>query len=328
MEISKEDIECARRLAGEMESNQEQSMFEVKLLLDDSVSELYQDYKLLWDAYPKPLLHLNKNKFANRLRNEVNSKPKKRTIVLNTKNKMWLAVAATILLALFVSRLLTGTDSRYTNHITALKGERTQITLPDHSTVTLNSEAQIKYPEMFGTKSREVWVEGEAYFDITKDVDRPFRVRANGFVIEVLGTKFNVNDKGTITKVSLESGKVKVKLKESGDEIRLEPKEELIWNSETGEVIKRNFDISKTTSWKDNILVLNGLPLQKALADINSFYGVDFSVGDSLVGAKEINGAFENQSLDDFIQTLAFIADVKITPISDNKFSISPSDEN
>ncbi|MGS0528454.1 FecR family protein [Zobellia nedashkovskayae] len=125
-------------------------------------------------------------------------------------------------------------SSRYTNHIIASNGERKQVTLPDHSIITLNSGAQLKFPEVFTDDSREVWVEGEAYFDITKDVERPFRVHANGFTIEVLGTKFNVNDKGETNTVSLESGKVQVTLEDSGDKIQLLPKEELIWNDKQG----------------------------------------------------------------------------------------------
>ncbi|MGS0528453.1 FecR domain-containing protein [Zobellia nedashkovskayae] len=84
-------------------------------------------------------------------------------------------------------------------------------------------------------------------------------------------------------------------------------------------MVKRSFDIGKKTAWKDNILVLNELPLKEALTDINTFYGVEFVLNDSLIGHKEINGAFENQSLTDFIQTLEFIADVKITPLAEKK---------
>ncbi|CAM4321992.1 FecR family protein [Zobellia nedashkovskayae] len=328
MKIAKEDIESARSLSGEMKSEQEQSMFQVKLILDDEANEIHQDYKLLWKCYPKSALFLRKDKFAKRLRTQLEAKPQHKVAWLNTRVKLLLGAAALVLLGLFLYTITSVSDSsRYTNHIIASNGERKQVTLPDHSIITLNSGAQLKFPEVFTDDRREVWVEGEAYFDITKDAERPFKVHANGFTIEVLGTKFNVNDKGETNTVSLESGKVQVTLEDSGDKIQLLPKEELIWNNKTGEVVKRSFDVGKKTAWKDNILVLSELPLKEALTDINTFYGVEFVLNDSLIGHKEINGAFENQSLTDFIQTLEFIADVKITPLAEKKFSIAPNDE-
>ncbi|MBU2973268.1 FecR family protein [Zobellia sp. B3R18] len=328
MQISNEDIESARSLSGEMTSNQEQSMFEVKLLLDDEANETYKDYKLLWNSYPKSSLPLKKDEYEERLKAKIETKSQTKGFWRNRKVKTLLPIAAVILLGFILFTVSATTrKSRYTNHIIASNGERKQVELPDHSIITLNSGAQLKYPEVFSDEIRKVWVEGEAYFDVAKDIDRPFAVTANGFVIEVLGTKFNVNDNGETNTVSLESGKVQVTLEASGDKIQLLPREELIWNNCSGEVVKRSFDVNEKTAWKDNILVLNEQPLNDALSRINAFYGVEFVLNDSLVAHKVISGAFENQSLTNFIQTLEFIADVKILPVADKKFSISPNDE-
>jgi len=67
--------------------------------------------------------------------------------------------------------------------------------------------------------------------------------------------------------------------------------------------------------------------LEEALLPINEFYGTTFTVSDSVVANKRINAAFEDQDLDQFIQTLEFIADVKISKQSSKKFTIAPSDE-
>ena len=102
MKIAKEDIESARSLSGEMKSEQEQSMFQVKLILDDEAYEIHQDYKLLWKCYPKSALFLRKDKFAKRLRAQIEAKPQRKVIWLNTKAKMLLGVAATVFLGLFL----------------------------------------------------------------------------------------------------------------------------------------------------------------------------------------------------------------------------------
>lgn len=327
MEISKEDIKCVRKLSGELGTDQERSMFEVNLLLDDGLRERFQDYKLVWDCYPKPSLPLRKEHFAKRVREEISQEPKAKRIFLTAKIKTLVAVAAAVLVGFMVHWSTQDNQSRYTNHVIALKGERKQVTLPDGSLVTVNANSELKYPQVFTEAKRDVWMEGEVYFDVMKDAGRPFTVSANGFEVQVLGTKFNVNTKRKAKTVSLESGKVQVSLEDTGDTIQLRPNEELSWNIETGEVVKRNFDVSKTTAWKDNILLLHDLTLEEALRTINEFYGAEFMVSDSVVANKKISAAFEDQDLDQFIQTLEFIADVKISKIAPNKFSIAPSDE-
>ncbi|UOB17034.1 FecR family protein [Abyssalbus ytuae] len=327
MKISEEEIKCIRRLSGEMETNQERSMFEVNLLLDESVKELYQDYKLLWECYPEPSLPLKKSQYAKRILEEIGKDTRGVRSLFAHKAKAILAIAAVFVVGLGLHLFNMEKGSRYTNHIIAAEGKRKQVVLPDGSSIILNSGSEVKYPETFSSHSREVWMTGEAYFDITRDVDRPFKVKTDELFVQVLGTKFNVNTKGKTKTVSLESGKVDVTLEASGDRIRLNPKEELLWNKETGEVIKRNFDVAKKTAWKDNILLLDNLTLKEALIPINIFYGTEFVLTDSDIAHKKVSGAFEGQDLSGFIKTLEFIANVKITPLSSNKFSISSSDE-
>ncbi|MAU15175.1 MAG: iron dicitrate transport regulator FecR [Muricauda sp.] len=327
MEISKEDIKCARKLSGELDTDQERSMFEVNLLLDDDFRERYQDYKMIWECYSGPSLQLRKEHFAKRVLIGISQEPTSKLISLNTKIKTLLTVTAAVLVGLGVFLIIRDEEPDYTNHIIAMDGERKQVALPDGSLVKVNSSSELKFPEVFADDRRKVWIKGEVYFDITKDVERPFVVGADGLEVQVLGTKFNVNTKGPTKTVSLERGKVQVVLEDSGDKIQLRPNEELSWNVETGEVIKRNFDVSRTMAWKDDILLLHDLTLEEALSPINEFYGADFIVSDSVVANKRISAAFENQDLDQFIQTLEFIADVKISKTGPKKFSITPSDE-
>lgn len=326
MKISKEDIKCARKLSGNLDTDQERSMFEISLMLEDSLREKHEDYKRIWDCYPSPSLPLQKEKNAKRIFKGVSAEKEKPNF-LKDSYKLLLPIAAVLLVGLFLYMGYPSSDSRYTNHIITAEGERTQVNLPDGSQVTVNSGSELKYPETFSEEDREVWISGEAYFDIKKDEGRPFRVNSDGFTVQVLGTKFNINERGDKKAVSLESGEVQVTLKDSGDRIRLDPKEELVWNIATGEVVKRNFDVSKTTAWKDNILLLDNLTLREALGPINQFYGTEFVIADSLTANKKISGAFEDQDLDRFIETMEFIADVKIIPLSPREFSITPNHE-
>lgn len=75
---------------------------------------------------------------------------------------------------------------------TTARGQRATLTLADGSTVTLNAESTVDVPTDFGRRTRDIQLQGEAYFDVAHDSDKPFRVRTGGAVTEVLGTKFNV----------------------------------------------------------------------------------------------------------------------------------------
>lgn len=103
--------------------------------------------------------------------------------------------------------------------IVALNGERKKVLLPDSTTVHLNSGSRLVYHKDFGKDNRQVWLSGEAFFEVTKDAAHPFLVNTDRMVVKVLGTVFNV--KAYDTKEDIETtvveGKVEVSLTESAE---------------------------------------------------------------------------------------------------------------
>ncbi|MFO7822939.1 MAG: FecR family protein, partial [Cyclobacterium sp.] len=93
-----------------------------------------------------------------------------------------------------------------------LPGQKLALELPDDSKVWVNANSKIRFPETFARESREVFLEGEAFFEVSHDADRPFRVHSGELTTEVLGTKFNVKSQGEKTDVALLEGKVRVKI--------------------------------------------------------------------------------------------------------------------
>ncbi|SHK07392.1 FecR family protein [Pseudozobellia thermophila] len=328
MRVSKLDVDSAKSLAGEMESPQDRSMFEINLMLDDDSNEIYKDYKMIWENYPEGQPQVNLKRASERLMYSIDKGKKRKW---GTHSPFWvrpvLASAAVLLMGASVFLINTKTRVRYSQEVTTAYGEREKVLLSDGSLVYLNADTQLKYPEFFKDGERVVYVDGEAFFEVKKDRERPFLVKTDGLTVKVLGTKFNVNTKGTSKAISLESGKVQVNLEATGDQITLLPKEELIWNKDSGEVLKRSFDLSKTSSWKEGVLILDNVSLLEALPTINRYYGVEFVAGNFPERDMQLNGAFENQSIEDFIETLQYIADVKIVQVAPKKFSISPRHE-
>lgn len=152
-----------------------------------------------------------------------------------------------------------------------------QITLPDGTKVWLNAGSSLKYPMSFAKNERRVRLEGEAFFEVTKDSARPFRVLSKGQEIEVLGTAFNVNayPDNTVIKTTLVNGKVKLSNdKRYSEAIYLLPGQQST-NSNNGKIQLANVDTAPFTAWKEGLFYFDETPLSDALQQIGRWYNVE-----------------------------------------------------
>ncbi len=152
-----------------------------------------------------------------------------------------------------------------------------QITLPDGTKVWLNAGSSLKYPMSFAKNERRVSLEGEAFFEVTKDSARPFKVLSKGQEIEVLGTAFNVNayPDNTAIKTTLVNGKVKLSNdKRYSEAIYLLPGQQST-NTNNGKIQLENVDTAPFTAWKEGLFYFDETPLSDALQQIGRWYNVE-----------------------------------------------------
>ncbi len=160
--------------------------------------------------------------------------------------------------------------------------ESREIVLPDNSKVTLNANSQLTLRKDFLTADRrEVLLEGEAYFDVSRDDGaKLFRVITTDLVVEVHGTVFNVNNRWNQTEVVLEEGKVLLELKSDENEVVvMEPGDLAGYSAELDSswVEKKMDQTYLHTSWKDGILVFTEKSkLSDAFRKLEPIYGVRF----------------------------------------------------
>ncbi|MGO4819012.1 FecR family protein [Flavobacterium sp. W22_SRS_FP1] len=306
-------------------SKGERSVFEIELSLDDNLLAIFKNFQTIWISYPNSEFPKKTVSFEDLINRS--NKPQRLQLKKASIKKILVFSVAVLVVFGIGSLFIRVPQSEYTNQRIAGKGQRLSIILPDSSTVILNSGSKVKYSSDFG-KERAIWLEGEAFFKVTKNTKSPFIVHTNDFDVKVLGTEFNINSTTLNQTVSLAKGKVNVLLKESTDEINLLPNEELVWNAKTKAIIKRNFDISKALAWKENILLLDDMKIEDAISKINLFYGVNFVIKDSAIAKQHIKGAFKDQTIDEFITSLEFISDVSITRTSKNNMEITKHNEN
>lgn len=176
------------------------------------------------------------------------------------------------------------------NTIQTPRGGQYQLVLSDGTQVWLNAASSLTYPNTFGTKKpRKVTLQGEAYFQVSKNKKQPFIVQyANGLETQVIGTAFNINayidEKSALT--TLTEGRIMVKMPENKEMI-LQPGEQA---SYTNGISKINpIDIEEITAWKTGWFIFDRLELEAILKQLSRWYNIDFKLIDE-IGQKQFSG--------------------------------------
>lgn len=172
---------------------------------------------------------------------------------------------------------MTVDPSKVMLELTTPLGGMYQITLPDGTKVWLNAASSLKYPMSFAKNERKVILLGEAFFEVTKDSSRPFKVLSKGQEIEVLGTAFNVSayPENTTIKTTLITGKVKLSNDNRASKaIYLQPGQQST-NGNSGNIQVANVDTAPFTAWKDGLFYFDETPLPDALQQIGRWYNVE-----------------------------------------------------
>ena len=162
------------------------------------------------------------------------------------------------------------------NTISTPRGGQYQVSLPDGTKVWLNAATTLKYPYAFAKNERVVELNGEAYFEVSKDHTRPFRVKTERQTVEVLGTHFNINayNDEAVVKTTLLEGAVKVS--NASGSVNLHPGEQSKLNINTAKlIVYQEIDIDKEMAWKNNIFSFDNDDLQSIMRQISRWYDVD-----------------------------------------------------
>ena len=230
----------------------------------------------------------------------------------------------------YISDAIKGTTLPYhkashANEISVLYGSKSKITLPDGSTVNLNSGSTLRYPAEFDSENRNVSIEGEAYFDVKKDSHHPFLVKTNGIIIRVLGTKFNVKSypEEKTVETTLVSGKVELYANNTVISNRnrlmvLKPNQQAVFEVIKGQkdsilslVCNQNVDVSSIISWKDNRLKFCDEKFADLAQKLERWYNVDIDIKDQELQSTPFSGVFEKETVEQSLNALRLAAPFK-----------------
>ena len=203
------------------------------------------------------------------------------------------------------------------------KGEDARIFFQDGTEVFLNADTRIRYPERFGMLRREVWLDGEAYFNVKENKRRSFKVHSQNTTVEVLGTSFNVNSyrESDKIRVTLDEGSIVFRTQHNGS--TLSPGQQAEYDKITGQLVVTNLmHPSNISLWKKNMLYFYDSPLSEVINVLERRYNVEFN----LLTPEALNYSYtlttRHQSLDSVLIEMQKIAPVRFT-LGENGVDVS-----
>ncbi len=202
------------------------------------------------------------------------------------------------------------------------------ITLPDGTRVMLNASSKFNYSTKYGSSLREVYLDGEAFFDVVKNPKVPFVVKTSKQRIEVLGTTFNVldyaSDDYAIT--TLVSGSVKMQAIDKDGNYKemhyLKPNQQAFVDKNTDKIILSSVKIDLSKTWVNKIYHFNNEPLALILQRLEKIYGVNIDIENAKIKDVRYTGTFElNLPIDKVIDIINYDKQFSCV-INDDKITI------
>lgn len=196
--------------------------------------------------------------------------------------------------------------------------------LPDGTSIWLNSNSTLDYPEDYGQQRREIRLTGEAFFDVAQDMSRPFTIHTDSLQTVVLGTTFNIrawhNTKEI--QVALVTGKVQVGTHTGTKEI-LQPGDLLRYDKDARKIKIIAAGIRPDMyQWTSGKIVMENTPLPEALEELEQIYQVKIRFNAVALEKIKLSGKFKRGDIDTVLQTLLFAADRSYTKGSNGVYFI------
>ena len=222
----------------------------------------------------------------------------------------------------------SSSDKITTNQLIIPFGNRSKITLCDNTIVWLNAGSRLIYPSKFSGEIREVMLFGEAFFEVSRNVDMPFVVKTSSLEVKVLGTKFNISayPEDNVIQTVLNEGSVSIRMNGSGlfdKELILTPNQLASYNKTTQDSKVFNVNAGAYIIWTQGLLSFDDLEMCRVLKSLERYYNIQIQYADPMVGSLRITGKLDlNKELQEVLEYLSKVSSTKFIKISDNNYQI------
>lgn len=298
-------------------TQQEEAQLKAWLEEDSLNRQVFENMVGYWNLSNEQITTSRQNVLSKVVDSKV-SAPESKT----SYNKYLWRVAAVLVLAIGLGYVFNQIENEYVSTSARAElvliekeaqfGQKLTLELPDGSIVKLNSGSKITYPKEFTRESREVTLSGEAFFDVTKDPARPFRIATDMIDISVLGTSFNVRayENCKETQVAVKTGKVAVGNNFNKEKVLLLP-DELITVSNIQESVKKMPITNEELvfGWLEQTLMFEDDKLTAIITRLERWYDVKIEVVGKVNEKKTFTGKYKNPSLRAVMESLSYAYD-------------------
>ena len=177
----------------------------------------------------------------------------------------------------------TKDTARVMNRLVIPRGGEFNLTLSDGTRVWLNAETELRYPVQFNGKERVVYLKGEAYFEVSKNKEKPFLVQVDDMSVKVYGTAFNVNTYNKIETVLVTGS---VSMNQGGKEVLLKPNQKGVFDQVSGKITVEDVDVLAYVSWKNGDFIFRNESLNSIMDKLSRWYGLEVLYQDA--GLQEV----------------------------------------
>ncbi len=232
------------------------------------------------------------------------------------KRMRWLRVAAAVAILVIGGLTWMKLYSTSMEEVRNLSGEGPmEVALPDGTDVWLNRESAVRFPRRFARAERRVELEGEAYFEVTRREDQPFRIETGSTVTEVLGTSFSIMAYPDSLRswIQVYSGKVSfASLTAADDRVILEKDQGAVFVKTAEELFVREGAGINALAWKTMVFQFDDVPLPKVASILSRAYDTDIKLVRPALANCRLNASYEEEELDVILQSIALVFDLEI----------------
>lgn len=309
---------------------------QMKTCWDESMGDSYEDSQ----ADPELFERIRKEIATDRLKR---AQRKLKIYSWSLRAAAVLAIAL-IFSSIFYMRSRQDRLAQQWHMVTTPFGAKTVITLPDSSTIWLNAGSSLKYSNDFGRKERQVFLSGEAFFDVSHHPSRLFSVLTSEITIRSYGTAFNVKsypEEGTIEATLIEGsiGITRTSVaRKKNDEVLLEPNQRVVYyrntktmnpvqtasepddapqttnpepkKQKTTYLISKGIDTKEYTSWKDGTIVISSETLEDLAVKLERKYNVNIHFESETLKSLKFTGSLENETVEQVIHAIGMSAQI------------------
>lgn len=183
-------------------------------------------------------------------------------------------------------------------------GEKASLTLPEGSKISINSGSKIIYYSDYNSKNRDIELEGEAYFDVSHNPQKPFTVQCKDIRVKVLGTSFGIKayENEDIISVVLNSGIIQLITPE--EEIDMKPNERIIYNRKTQKTSLEVVNAEDYTDWRKNRLRFEDESLEVIMNTVSRMHNIDIVFNNSAVKEQRFTGTIDNTNIETVLNAI------------------------